>query len=697
MRKTKKTLALLLALAMVLTLFAGVAQASALTVRVTSTTAILTPGADRDTGTITVARDSVLGNTYPLVGGRLTSVTITLPADVTWDAADVDPDTVLVGGTWTRERVNAQTAIFRTTNPTDVTPLTITPEVDIASGFRGDVNVTVEVVSSNVDRTIEDWSQTSTVRIARIAAAGTISTAVTTPVVPRGVADQLVGNIRIVEAIAGSLTDGSPEATPTPARVITLTAPSGVTFQSIGLPAVTTVGGVTSTITLAAVTGTQTLNVTGIRLNIGTGVPDGPINIQVSGANATAAFVPVATIGDVGVVSISPRNVPADPISSGSLNSRVADIRFSQNMAGSFLGNRALVLTLPEGFTWNSVVPANWANPINVVPDSRVLTIWTTSTPGAGPDFDLTNIRINVSANAPVGNIDVTVGGTAGPRGMVTVGTLRWPVTIAAVTVPNVKVDSLDQVIGSIAITENFVGALRGGTISVSIVDPLAGMAFVGTPTVTVSDVAGTEPTVSGVTVTTTPTLGVSFTVTRPVITATAPATIIISGIRLNRTVGLLRGVPIAVQVAGTSIFDTGNVRVTAANVVSTTARTTVFTVGSTAFTVNGVAQPPIDVAPFIQDGRTMMPIRAAANAAGVTNDNIFFEAGVITIIRGDRVAQFTLGSRVMVVNGVAMNMDVAPALVSNRALIPVRWVATALGVPVVWDATARTVTVTVQ
>ena len=50
-----------------------------------------------------------------------------------------------------------------------------------------------------------------------------------------------------------------------------------------------------------------------------------------------------------------------------------------------------------------------------------------------------------------------------------------------------------------------------------------------------------------------------------------------------------------------------------------------------------------------------------------------------------------------MVVNGVAMNMDVVPALISNRALIPVRWVATALGVPVDWDGVAQTITVTLN
>ena len=195
------------------------------------------------------------------------------------------------------------------------------------------------------------------------------------------------------------------------------------------------------------------------------------------------------------------------------------------------------------------------------------------------------------------------------------------------------------------------------------------------------------------------------------------PASITISGIRINaQLLPLVTAGAVTVSIAGDAILDdtipatVGGLTITTAeavganvaqglvvaNMVGRVARNTVFTVGATAFTVDGVTQT-LDVAPFVQDGRTMMPIRAAANAAGVTNENILFEAGVITIIRGDRVAQFTLGSRVMVVNGVAMTMDVAPALVAGRALIPVRWVATALGVPVAWDGAAQTVTVTVQ
>jgi len=723
MRKTKKTLSLLLALAMVLTLFAGVAQASA-NVRITSTTAVLTPGSNKALGTVNIAFDPVIG-IAPVATSTATVVMVTLPSGVTWDDYDIAAATTTPASTpgsfeWTRTLVDAQTAIFRVSSTVPLYgSLSIETRADIASDFRGDILATVAVRSEHLDATQIFWEQSETERLGRVAATGTISTAITTPVVPRGVANQLVGNIRIVEAIAGSLTDVPTE--PVADRTITLTAPSGVTFQSIAAGAtITAVGSSTATRILTVdVVGAQTLNITGIHLNIGTGVPDGPIFIQVSGANATVAFVPVATVGAVGVVSINPINVPADPITAGRLDRRVAGIRFSETMADAFLGNRALVLTLPEGFSWHGTATVGWELSRVVSSSGRVLTIWTIATP-AGPNFDINEIDINASAAAPEGDIVVTVGGTAGPSGTVTVGRLRRPVTVTAVTVPNVRVDSLDQTIGSITITENFVGALRNGSLTVSIVDPLPGMALVGTPTVTVSDVTGTEPAVFGGTVSGTT---VTFTVARPFLAATTPATITISGIRLNRTVGLLRGVPVTVEVAGTSVLETGpatevggvdadtgiaaitenaargaNIaRVTAANVVSATARTTVFTVGQTVFTVDGVAQPPLDVAPFIQDGRTMMPIRAAANAAGVTNDRILFNAGVITIMGDNRIAQFTLGSRVMLVNNTVITMAVAPAQVANRALIPVRYVAAALGVPVAWDVTARTVTVSVQ
>jgi len=695
MRKTKKTLSLLLALAMVLTLFAGVAQAS-VNVSIGSSVATVLPDGLRMPGRIDIATAAQRA----VAAGDRTVVRVTLPAGVTW----ADP---LAGGfvspttTVTRADDN-RTATFTVTTTTDLIRFSGL-NVNVPAAFRGDLNADVVVTGQTA---VGDfvWEQRATVRIANVVAGGTTATSLATLPVIKGVANQPVGDIRIVEAIAGSLTEGGN---------ITLTAPAGVTFAA---PFV----GSSFTVPVPVLAGITTINITGIRINVDLAVADGPVNIAISGAGATAASVTVATVGVAGVVtpsSITPAaNLPT--LNAGRLAETVSGIRLTENMVNAFGGNRVLTLALPAGFTWNTVPHPAWAVAAPAVStDGRTLTFWTIVDPigtGTGTNqFDLTGITVNTHITAPAGPIVVSVGGNTGATGTVTVANLRRPVTVTAVTAPNVRADSLGQALGNLVITEAAAGALGVGvaapaTTTLTITLP-AGTTIVGIPTVAEADVAGTEPDVvlasavgNLITLTVTAAVG-----------PTNPTTVTVSGIRINLD-RVPVGSPITATVAGDAILEAGATaglagtdvaaargatvaEVSLGNVISRTARRTVFTIDLTAFTVDGVSQPALDVAPVIVAGRTMMPIRAAANAAGVTNDNILFDAGVITIIRGDRIAQFTLGSRVMVVNGVAMTMDVAPSLIAGRALISVRWVGTALGVPVVWDATARTVTVTVQ
>ena len=717
MRKTKKTLALLLTLAMVLTLFAGVAQAST-DVRITSSAAVVRTGGERNLGTIVVST----GDSIAVGIDTATVVTVTLPSGVTWNSEQFDADAIrdigiiidggVLGVTSSLERVDAQVAKFRVRATTPlVNSFQIPLIADIASGFSGNVNATVSVQSENHVGGIIFWEQTETERIAVVAAGGTTSTAISTTNVSRGIGHQLVGDIRIRENIADVLTEGGR---------ITLSLPSGVTFSEIGAGAVILAGNSTAqTVVVPTSSAVTTMNITGIRLNIGPGVSDGPIIVTISGAEATAATVTVATVGAVGAVSVSARNVPADPVTAGQLGVEVADIRFTENLDGALLGRRTVTLTLPVGFTWNLVTVATTimeANP-SVTDSGRTLTYWTPAdpTPSTGSHFDITEARINTRIDAPAGDIVVTAGGTAGVSGTAVLATLRRAATVTAVTVPNVRADARAQTLGNIVVSEAFPGAFMEGSLTVELP---SGFTFDGTPSVAISDVVGTEPSIR-----TAMALNGDRTIAtvelNRAVTPTNAASVTISGIRVNATrlhrvlLGAFDvnvGGTALLELAGSAPNDPGisgvthssavgaNVAtITVANIVAETARTTVFTIDATAYTVDGVNQPALDVAPVIQDGRTMMPIRAAANAAGVTAENILFDAGVITIIRGDRVAQFTLGSRVMVVNGVAMNMDVAPALVAGRALIPVRWVGTALGVPVAWDSAARTVTVTVQ
>jgi hypothetical protein len=118
-----------------------------------------------------------------------------------------------------------------------------------------------------------------------------------------------------------------------------------------------------------------------------------------------------------------------------------------------------------------------------------------------------------------------------------------------------------------------------------------------------------------------------------------------------------------------------------------------VFKINDTSFTVNGVAYT-MDVAPYIKDSRTFIPVRYAAQACGVSAENILFSEGKVTLIKGDKVIQLTIGSKVMIINGVAITMDVAPEIINpGRTMLPFRWVAQALGATVSYDEATQTVT----
>jgi hypothetical protein len=152
-------------------------------------------------------------------------------------------------------------------------------------------------------------------------------------------------------------------------------------------------------------------------------------------------------------------------------------------------------------------------------------------------------------------------------------------------------------------------------------------------------------------------------------------------------------------------LFDKGRVvRFHFANVITPapgeTRATTTFTIGSTSYTVveaEVAVEKTMDVAPYIKDGRTYLPVRFVAEALGVTEDNILWDpvSRKVTIFKGDRIAQMTIDSTTLLVNGVELTMDVAPEITNGRTMLPVRWMTQALGAGIVWDAETQTVTVT--
>ena len=112
---------------------------------------------------------------------------------------------------------------------------------------------------------------------------------------------------------------------------------------------------------------------------------------------------------------------------------------------------------------------------------------------------------------------------------------------------------------------------------------------------------------------------------------------------------------------------------------VSTDKKTVTFIIGNTTFVANG-ASHTADVAPYVANGRTFIPVRAFAEATGA---KVEYDAAtqVITITGENLNAQMTIGSNVLTVNGQTTVMDTAAAVTAEgRTVLPVRFAGQALG-----------------
>ncbi len=91
------------------------------------------------------------------------------------------------------------------------------------------------------------------------------------------------------------------------------------------------------------------------------------------------------------------------------------------------------------------------------------------------------------------------------------------------------------------------------------------------------------------------------------------------------------------------------------------------------------------DVAPYIENGRTMMPLRIAAEALGAQVS--WNEATrTVTITKGNNSVIFTADSFTYFDNGVSKQLDTPSYIKEGRSMIPLRAFAEALNVTVTWN-----------
>ncbi|MBQ4598370.1 MAG: copper amine oxidase N-terminal domain-containing protein [Clostridia bacterium] len=116
-------------------------------------------------------------------------------------------------------------------------------------------------------------------------------------------------------------------------------------------------------------------------------------------------------------------------------------------------------------------------------------------------------------------------------------------------------------------------------------------------------------------------------------------------------------------------------------------------TVGKTDYTLNGETKT-MDVAPIIINSRTMLPVRYVAEALGA---EIGWDGATstATLKTADTEIKITVGADSAIVNGQAVKLDSPAVIVSDRSFMPVRFVAETLGGTVAWDGATSTATIT--
>ncbi len=548
-------------------------------------------------------------------------------------------------------------------------------------------------------------------------------------------------NLRVTESVANSLKSGN---------AIKLKLPSGFEWSAAG--AVTPLYGTLSSNNVSATVNGDTLTIASngvsrsaassfdLALNFTVTdedkAKDGDITATVSGnSSINVSSLVVGTYGQYGggVTVASPTTVVA-----GQDEQKIGNVVVKEAVAGSFIGGRTVTLQLPEGARWQSVYTGGenttgttgsieTSNGLRTPDeikytgtDGRTLRLtWNgtgaVNTSNKAGSITLKDVEVAVQPGF-TGDLNATVAGSQGLTGTVKLATAVSGVSLTATNATyNIAIGTDNASIGDLMIKEGAAGALTDdGSGLVEVLLP-AGVTFGSTPTVSVT---GGDLRIRNVSVDTYNNSGTQGVLRFYVDSeSTTASTITVSGVnlRIDRTVP--QG-DIVAKVQGdgaayTAYHGAGDVADTwnssykyAAQAAIATigtapagetdnAVTAIYTIGSTAYTVNGQTRTA-EVAPYVENGRTYLPVRYVAEALGVSQANILFDkaTSVVTMIKGDRVVQLKLNTNQLTINGSTINMDVKAVTKANRTVLPIAWVGKALDAVIQYDAAAKTVTV---
>lgn len=111
--------------------------------------------------------------------------------------------------------------------------------------------------------------------------------------------------------------------------------------------------------------------------------------------------------------------------------------------------------------------------------------------------------------------------------------------------------------------------------------------------------------------------------------------------------------------------------------------------IGNPIMTV-GDKNVPISPAPMVYKGATIIPLRALSEAFGA---KVEFANGEITVTLREKVVKLKIGSNIASINGTNMPVNPAPVIIQGKTMVPFRFIAEALGAQVFWDQSSKTIT----
>lgn len=391
-----------------------------------------------------------------------------------------------------------------------------------------------------------------------------------------------------------------------------------------------------------------------------------------------------------------------------------------EELAGSLVAGRTIVLKLPSGVKWNKAPELtvekgsiSYDSEIDLSANKARITIDEFSTDAAKILVEEGEVYVEPNFE---GDVEIEVSGTAGVDGTVKVAEAVKAVEVTASEVPNIIIGEQNVATGDIVIKETVAGAIQEGDI---VIELAGGYEFYKEPTVKVTE---GDLKIDDVDINSDQQLVITIDKDSDEASTITISNIYVTGYRYAPTGPVVAKIVEAegeektdndgkkyVDAEGSTALDSlyakpgssdnpkyseksvGEVIIANCITPAEAAATAEFKIGSNIFYVNGIAKV-MDVAPYIKNDRTYMPMRYVGEevlGAEVVWDST---ARTVTLTKGDTTVVFTIGSTTYTVNGETKTADVAPEIANDRTMLPARYVAEAFGAIVGWDALTQTV-----